>query len=161
MNCVRLFSSAFFLYHRRVVPVLLIAALSACVSVLSAWAAESFLTQRIGILGSFAGLQHSLNPGVAFGVRFAPMLQVSLIIIALAVVAWMGRSTKTMGERIAYGLILGGGIANIIDRLPDGLVTDYFQVGSFPIFNVADSCITVGVGLLLLEVFQRERRIKK
>lgn len=141
-------------------PVFLIAVLSAGVSVLSAVAADRLLSERISIIGSFAGLQYMLNPGVAFGITFAPLLQVALIVIALLVVAWMARKTRGMTERIAYGLILGGGIANIIDRLPDGLVTDYFQVGSFPIFNVADSCITVGVLMLLGEmlVFRRHQR---
>lgn len=138
-------------------PVLLIAALSAGISVLSAVAADRLLSGRISIIGSFLGLQHSLNPGVAFGVSFAPALQVSLIVIALLAVAWMARKTRGMGERIAYGLILGGGIANIIDRLLDGLVTDYFQIGTFPVFNVADSCITVGVFLLLVEIFLKRK----
>ncbi len=132
--------------------VLLVAALVTIVSVLSALAADGLLTERISIIGSFAGLEYTLNPGVAFGISFAPLLQISLIAIALLAVAWMARKTQGTAERIAYGLILGGGIANIIDRLPDGVVTDYFQVGTFPVFNVADCCITVGVLMLLIEL---------
>ncbi|MDD5041071.1 MAG: signal peptidase II [Candidatus Peribacteraceae bacterium] len=139
-------------------PVFLIAVLSAGVSVIAAVAADSLLLQRISILGSFVGLQHALNPGVAFGISFAPLLQISLIAVALLAVAWMARKTKGTVERVAYGLILGGGIANIIDRLPDGLVTDYFQVGTFPVFNVADSCITVGVLMLFWEMLIVRRR---
>jgi signal peptidase II len=47
-----------------------------------------------------------------------------------------------------------------MDRLRDGFVTDFFQVASFPVFNVADSCITVGVALLLVEslFFSRNHR---
>ncbi|MDO8468661.1 MAG: signal peptidase II [Candidatus Peribacter sp.] len=141
-----------------------IAILSAGASVLAAVAADNFLSQRIGVMGSFAGLQYSLNPGVAFGISFAPLLQLSLIAIALLAVVWMAyRSVRSAGSQsyklqaISYGLILGGGIANIIDRLPDGLVTDFFQVGTFPIFNVADSFITIGVVLLFWEVMRRKK----
>lgn len=130
----------------------LIAFVSACVSVLSALAADSLLTERISLIGSFAGLQYTLNPGVAFGITFPPLLQVSLIAIALLAVVWMARGVRDRTETIAYGLILGGGLANIVDRLPDGVVTDYFQVGTFPVFNVADCCITVGVLMLLIEL---------
>ncbi len=49
-------------------------------------------------------------------------------------------------------MIVGGALGNVIDRIRDGAVTDFFQVGGFPIFNVADSFITVGVGVLLLEM---------
>jgi len=138
-------------------PVFLIAFISACVSVLSAIAADSLLAERISIIGSFAGLQYTLNPGVAFGITFPPLLQVSLIAIALLAVIWMARGVRDRTEAIAYGLVLGGGIANIVDRLPDGVVTDYFQIGTFPVFNVADSCITVGVFLLLLEMIVGRR----
>jgi len=139
-------------------PVFLIAFVSACASVLAAIAADSLLAERISIIGSFAGLQYTLNPGVAFGITFPSLLQVALIAIALLAVIWMARGVRNRTETIAYGLILGGGIANIVDRLPDGVVTDYFQVGTFPVFNVADSCITVGVFLLLLEMLVLRRR---
>ena len=56
----------------------------------------------------------------------------------------------------AFGLIIGGALANIADRLPDGLVTDYIQVGTFPVFNLADSCITVGAVLLIFEMVRRK-----
>lgn len=127
---------------------------------LSAVLADMFLVRRITLMGSFAGLQYLQNPGVAFGVTFAPALQIIVIITALFAVLWMARGTREKGEQIAYGLILGGGIANIIDRLRDGLVTDFFQVGSFPVFNVADSCITVGVVMLLLEMLVWRRNAK-
>lgn len=142
--------------------VLLIAFVSACVSVLSAIAADSLLAERISIIGSFAGLQYTLNPGVAFGIRFPPFVQELLIGTALLALFWfvirtIPRAGNYTLQAIGYGLILGGGIANIIDRLPDGVVTDYFQIGTFPVFNVADSCITVGVFLLLVEMIVGRR----
>lgn len=146
--------------------VLFIALVSGIVSLFSSLLAERLLTERIPLLGSFAGLQLSHNTGVAFGIRFPPVLQELLIAVALLAVLWLAiRSTRQLQNPYALrptpyalGLILGGGIANIIDRLRDGLVTDFFQVGTFPIFNVADSCITIGVLMLLLEMLVLRRR---
>jgi len=150
-------------------------ALSFLASLLSSILVDKFLQGRIPLLGSFVGLELSHNPGVAFGMRLPPVAQELLIGLALVIVAWMAvRSTRLPQTRrepavrsyalrptpyaLAYGLVLGGGLANIIDRVPDGLVTDYFQIGSFPIFNVADSCITIGVLVLLLEILVPCRR---
>lgn len=139
-------------------------------SLLAKLLADHYLIQRIPILGNFFGLQLIHNPGIAFGIYFAPVTQTILIGMALVVVAWMAVRTvgKPMtryeirlepaahgyGYALAFGLILGGGIANIIDRIPDGLVTDFVQVGSFPVFNIADSCITIGVIVLLVRMMQ-------
>lgn len=138
----------------RVFYITLIASLLA--SLAAAMLADAFLGDRIAIIGSFAGLRYSLNPGIAFGLRLHPVLQPFLIAVALGLVAWLAfkRGQSRLGQA-AYGLILGGALGNVIDRLPDGLVTDYFQVGDFPIFNVADSCITIGAAILLLESLKR------
>lgn len=119
--------------------------------------ADALLVGRLPILGSFAGLQYAHNPGIAFSVDLGNY-QDAVILGALAlicVVAW--KSAKTMTSRIGFGLIIGGALGNVIDRIPDGVVTDFFQVSTFPIFNVADSCITVGVVILLLESVLRRK----
>lgn len=121
------------------------------ISVLAKFAADTFLTSRIPILGSFVGLEYATNRGVAFSITFPPLLQTTLIIIAFLLLLWAATKARTRLSQVAFGLILGGAIANIIDRLGDGRVTDFFQVGTFPIFNVADSCITIGVSLLIIE----------
>ena len=133
--------------------------LSFLVSVATAMLTDAFLIERIAIVGSFIGLQRSYNEGIAFGINLPPIFQEALILTALIAVGALAlRSSRAMLSQIGFGLILGGGLANIIDRIPDGLVTDLFQVGTFPIFNVADSCITVGVGLLLLEMVLERRK---
>jgi len=63
--------------------------------------------------------------------------------------------------RVAIAMQLGGAIGNLIDRLVFGPVTDFISVGRFPVFNVADSSITVGVGLLLLALWLAERRERR
>ena len=152
------------------------AALSGIISFLTDRLAAVVLTHRISILGSFAGLELSFNPGIAWGVRLPAGIQEAAIWIALFVVVILAYRTSdkrqvTRGKSLvtdhlslatfSYGLIVGGGIANIIDRLGDGVVTDFLQVGTFPVFNVADSCVTVGVGLLLLAALMDKKHVVK
>lgn len=131
--------------------VVLIALLAAGASLLTNYLAEHFLTERIAVIGSFAGFQLAHNPGIAFSISLPSSIQTGAIVVALILVCFLAaKSSRSPFQDKAYGLVIGGAIGNIIDRLPDALVTDYFQVGTFPIFNVADSCITIGVVLLLL-----------
>jgi signal peptidase II len=62
------------------------------------------------------------------------------------------RTAQSVYAQVGFGMIIGGALGNVLDRMRDGMVTDFFQVGTFPIFNVADSCITIGVIVLLLEM---------
>lgn len=117
----------------------------------SAWAVRSYLDTPISIIGDWFTLRHAENPGIAFGMRLPSPWQEILILTALAVVAWVAMRNKTVLGSVAYGLILGGGLANVADRIGDGMVTDYFAAGSFPVFNIPDSCISIGVALLLAE----------
>ncbi len=125
---------------------------SLALSLIAKVLADVYLTDRIAIIGEFAGLQYVHNPGVAFGLQLPSGIQEAVIIVALVLVIIVAyKSAPTTLNRWGFGLIAGGALGNIIDRLRDGVVTDFFQVGSFPVFNVADSCITVGVALLLVE----------
>lgn len=120
--------------------------------------ADRFLVERIPVLGSFAGLLVVHNPGVAFGMQFPSLVQSALIAAALVAVLWVAvRSKRTIISSIGFGLIIGGALANIVDRLQDGIVTDYFQAGTFPVFNLADSCITVGAAVLIVEAIVRKK----
>jgi signal peptidase II len=62
--------------------------------------------------------------------------------------------------RLAMGLQMGGAAGNLIDRLTVGKVTDFISVGTFPVFNIADSSISIGVAVLLLGVWINERKEK-
>lgn len=134
------------------------ALLALTMSLLTQWFAE-MLTAPVSLLGRFVSLRLSHNSGIAFSIALPPVLQSLLIpfaLIVVCIVAW--RTAQDSVSRIGYGLIVGGALANIIDRLPDGLVTDYFSVGLFPIFNLPDAFICVGAGLLLLDGVMRERK---
>ncbi len=140
-------------------------AVSAAVSFLAglaaASAARAWLSAPVRVLGDFAVLRHAENPGIAFGVRLPSPWQEVLILGALALVASIAVRSRTAMSRVAYGMILGGALANVWDRLGDAHVTDYFAVGTFPIFNVPDSCISIGVALLLVESIIMVRNTRK
>ena len=59
--------------------------------------------------------------------------------------------------RVAFGAIVGGAVGNIVDRIHHGYVVDFIDLRWWPVFNIADSCITVGVALLVLSSIGRER----
>lgn len=106
----------------------------------------------------FFDLSLGFNTGVSFGM-FATEGVYGYVVLSLftfavsmmfLVIAWRA---KAPGERVGYGAIVGGALGNLIDRLPDGAVTDFldFHVKGwhFPTFNLADVAITIGVMLLI------------
>ncbi|HVW66981.1 MAG TPA: signal peptidase II [Candidatus Peribacteraceae bacterium] len=133
---------------------LLTAVLAFALSMIAKFIVDTYVHVPVHIIGTFAGLYPTHNPGVAFGVTLPPILQELLILIALFFVCMLAWKTRgTILSQIGYGLIVGGALANIVDRIPDGLVTDFVQIGNFAIFNIADSCITIGAVFLLAEAF--------
>lgn len=137
------------------------AAASFMCSILAKVGADVLLGDRVSVLGSFVGLQYSRNPGIAFGLRLPGVMQelfIGAALLLVCVLAW--KSAKTTLSQAGYGLIVGGALGNVVDRVGDGYVTDFFQVGTFPIFNIADSCITIGVVFLLAEMIFLNPRTK-
>jgi signal peptidase II len=127
---------------------------AACALVLSyvAWHYAEGMTGSVVLLADFFSLTLHHNSGIAFGITLPGSSQMLVIHLALALVLIVAvRSDRNRIQDAGFGLIFGGALANIIDRAPDGLVTDYFSVGTFPIFNIPDACITIGVMLVLLE----------
>lgn len=118
----------------------------------------------------FFDLVLSWNPGISFGLfRDNPEIGGWLLIavaglITVTLVVWLARVERIF-LMLAIGLIIGGAIGNIIDRLRFGAVIDflYFHLGEygFPAFNVADSAITVGVVLILMDSLFGEGQSRK
>lgn len=128
------------------------------VSLLSAIITDLLLVNPL--LWNDIGLQKSYNTGIAFSLSLGP-LQSWWILLALALIAFTAfKQAKGTYEQIAFGFVVGGGLANILDRLPDGRVTDMLRIGSFPIFNVADVCINIGAALLIIASV-RELAVRK
>ena len=109
----------------------------------------------IDILGSVVRLTRTQNSGSAFGL-FKNGRIVFIIVSAAASIAIivLRREIAKMRswERVSFGLVLGGAVGNLIDRVRTGAVVDFLDVGigslRWPAFNVADSAITVGVAVL-------------
>ena len=104
------------------------------------------------LLGPVLHLTYVQNTGAAFGLlRGAHML---FIVCSLLVIGWIVRELRlrpSMEGRLLWGcaLILGGATGNLIDRVRLGYVVDFIDLRVWPVFNVGDSAITIGVGLLI------------
>ncbi|HCM83714.1 MAG TPA: signal peptidase II [Alphaproteobacteria bacterium] len=107
---------------------------------------------------SFFNLVLVWNRGVSFGLFNHDAVLMPFLLMALAavlvtmVLRWLLRA-ETQFEAIAFGLIIGGAIGNVIDRIRFGAVVDFLDFHAFgqhwPAFNVADSAIVVGAGIIL------------
>jgi signal peptidase II len=111
--------------------------------------------QQVDVLGPI-GLTLSHNQGVAFGL--ASGSDAPLVAFAVAALAFVGlilhRNPTLPGIWVAAGLISGGALGNLADRLRAGAVTDYVEIGSWPPFNLADVAITAGVVLFAIIFIQ-------
>jgi signal peptidase II len=116
--------------------------------------------ERRDVLGSALRLVHVENDGVAFGrLSGSPVLVALIVGVALtALVLYVGTHLDVPGIWLPTGLLLGGAIGNVIDRVARGSVTDYIKASHWPAFNVADIAITLGVVLLLVVVERDARR---
>ncbi len=135
-------------------------------------AIESYTTEsfRHTLIDRVAYLVHSRNPGIAFGLladSHSRWLAGLLVLSSLAVITllmWLLAADRAGGRLACVGLalILGGAIGNLIDRLLHGSVVDFLEVwlGSYrwPAFNVADSAISIGAALVVLELLLGRRQ---
>ena len=115
------------------------------------------LGEHVRVVGSFFKLSYIHNPGAVFGLTFGgKYLHLILACAALVVVVLMLLRLPAT-EKIAnlgLSLVFGGAIGNVIDRIRFGWVIDFLNFGfgdvRWWVFNVADACVTVGAGLLIL-----------
>ena len=113
-------------------------------------AARQLLDERT-VGPAFAQLDLGYNSGVAFGfLAGRPAVAAALAFIAAAIlVVAVSRGLLGPRARLPAALVLAGAAGNLIDRLDDGVVTDFVDVASWPPFNLADAAITVGIVLML------------
>jgi signal peptidase II len=144
------------------------------------------LYESIGVIGDFFRLTYIENPGMAFGIQFENKILFTILSIAAAVIVliYLLRMTKEKFIfRMALALILGGAIGNLIDRLINGRVVDFFDFEFFdislpafkflflnfpgydmtrwPVFNIADSAVTCGMLLLTYIIFTQKAVTKQ
>ncbi len=117
------------------------------------------LGEDVDVLGPLSlTLVH--NEGIAFGLAGGAGLPLVLIAAAaLGVIGYLfSRDPTRPWMWVATGLLAGGAIGNLIDRIASGAVTDYIDVGSWPAFNLADVAVTLGVALLVLLYLREAER---
>jgi signal peptidase II len=152
----------------RYFPLLMSAAIFAGDQATKAWVRGAYaLWSTHPVIPGFFNLVHAENKGAAFSLlNDAPPAVRTVVLIGLAGAVTLflaysllrapaaGESART---RYGFALILGGAVGNLYDRIASGAVTDFleFFIGTYawPAFNVADSAITVGAGLLLLDLW--------
>jgi signal peptidase II len=129
---------------------------------LTKWIVSSQLAfdESLHVLGPFS-IHHVQNSGIAFGL-FSSATVVVTALTAFAVV-WMLFYFARSGARhpvlpVALGLLIGGSTSNLIDRIRLGHVTDFLDLRYWPAFNLADSFIVIGVGILFVALLIGETR---
>ncbi|MBY0158230.1 signal peptidase II [Cytobacillus firmus] len=126
------------------------------------------LYEQIPVIGDFFLITSSRNRGAAFGILQDQLwFFIIVTIIVVGGIVWYLRKVSKEGRKLlptALALVLGGALGNFIDRLIMGEVVDFLQFNfgnyTFPIFNIADSCIVIGVGLIILDTLLEGRREK-
>lgn len=124
-----------------------------------------YLGQSIKLIGSFLRLTYAKNPNAAFGIPIgSPILMIILTSVATVLLIFYFFRLKDNGNLIYVGLamIIGGAIGNLIDRIRMRMVIDFIEIGvkrfKWPIFNIADSFVTIGIIIILcIWIFHKKR----
>ena len=116
----------------------------------------------VAVIPNFFYLSFIQNTGIAFGLFHnyptAWMLIITASVILLAIFSFHFKQ-QSYAQRMAYGFILGGAIGNWIDRIRIQSVIDFFDFRIWPVFNVADTFITIGVALFVLFTFGSDHHV--
>jgi len=120
------------------------------------WARHALATKAYHLLGPL-WLRLTYNSGISFSLNSSgpvvtTLFTLAIVLIVMFVAAQAARGLATIG----FGLLLGGGVSNEIDRLVrvPHQVTDFISVGWFPVFNLADAAVTVGFAVLLVALLR-------
>ncbi len=113
---------------------------------------------EVPLIGHLVGIANVHNSGAAFGLvpAGAAFFLVAAILVSIGLVIYVARSPSDLWTDAALGLIMGGTVGNGADRIMFGTVTDFINFHFFPVFNVADSAITIGVVGLVAGYLKRK-----
>ncbi len=162
--------------NKKILNYLLLAFIALLVIGLDQWT-KNLVRTRLGYgemwspwswLAPYARIIHWDNSGAAFGMLqgYGGIFTILAIVVSIGIIYYYPRlDPDDWPMRVILGMQLGGALGNLVDRLVrDNRVTDFISIGTFPVFNVADSCITVGTILLISLIWYRdnqERRAEK
>jgi signal peptidase II len=114
------------------------------------WAEQRWL------IDGWIGLELTRNRGIAFGLGDGSWVITLLVIAGFLTLIWFILRADIADHpvgAVGFGLAVGGAIGNLVDRISDGAVTDFFVLGPWPRFNVADSALTLGlIALAVIEI---------
>jgi signal peptidase II len=136
---------------------------SALDAVTKIWARHALATHAVHVIG-FVWLRLQYNAGVSFSLNSSGPAWVTIVTVAVALaVVVVGIDAHKGLPTAGFGLLIGGGLANAIDRLAASphRVTDFIAVSSFPVFNVADSAITVGFLVLMVAAIRGDKLLAR
>jgi signal peptidase II len=114
-------------------------------------------------LAPYARIVYWHNSGAAFGMgqNLSLLFTILAIVVGCVIIVYYPQiPMEDWPLRIALGMQFGGAMGNLIDRLTIGFVTDFISIGDFPVFNVADSSVSIGVVVLIVGMWIMERRQK-
>ncbi len=132
-------------------------------AVTKAWARHSLATHGVRVFSSL-WLRLQYNSGVSFSFNQSGPLVTTIITVLVAIgVILVGIRARDGAPAIGFGLLIGGGLANVLDRLAatPHRVTDFIAVSTFPVFNLADVCITAGFIVLIVAALRGERLLAR
>lgn len=125
------------------------------------WIGPDADRHRVDVVGDALGFEYVENTGAAFGIMTSATSALAGLSLLIAVggiyMLWREHRRDRLAT-FAIGLVVGGALGNVIDRIYRGYVVDFVAVGSFPRFNLADSAITIGVFVLLAAMVRDSRR---
>jgi len=136
---------------------------SALDAVAKVWARHDLASHAVHVIG-FVWLRLQYNAGVSFSINNSGPFWVTVVTVAVAfVVVVVGINAQKGAPTAGFGLLIGGGLANAIDRLAASphRVTDFIAVSSFPVFNVADAAITIGFILLMVAAVRGDKLLAR
>lgn len=126
------------------------------------------LHESVRVIPGFFDLTYVRNPGAAFGFLagspgvWRSIFFITVSIVALTVIVALVRTAHDRLPLLAFALIGGGAVGNLIDRVRFGEVVDfidwYYRTYHWPTFNIADSAITIGVGLLAIDMLLPKKK---
>lgn len=116
------------------------------------------LGQSFPVIKGIFHITYVLNPGAAFGMLEHQrwfFIVVALAAVLLGVFFYRKLQQESILMRSGAGLLLGGAVGNLADRIQSGLVVDFLDFRVWPVFNIADIAICAGAGILIYDIWQR------
>jgi signal peptidase II len=146
-------------YRINTTVIMIVIVVTALDAVAKAWARRALANHAIHVGGAI-WLRLQYNSGVSFSINQSGPLVTTLVTVVIAVIVLIvGLDARHGAPAVGFGLLLGGGVANVVDRIAatPHQVTDFIALGSFPVFNLADVAITAGFITLLIVALRGEK----